>query len=272
MFIRDFELKLGIRGGTLTVLPPKRIQFTVDKSIQGQLNKIDMTIYGLAERDRLALVKDTEEQKRITISLKVGYKGAIQSIYKGSILTGSNERAGPDIITKLTGLDGGFDAINSFTNATVKGANEALQAVLSDMPNTGEGKITTRPQLIRPKILLGNSLQLINQTVNSGETWYIENEQLYIIADDEVVGRLIPVVSSATGLLSTPTRQNKLVTFSSKMNPAVVIGGRSQLVSTTAPHLNGIYKIQTISYSGDNYSDSWNMDATGIFIKDAKVL
>jgi len=272
MSTRDFILTLNIRGGTVTVIPPKRINFTADKSISGQLNKLELSIYGLSEKDRLALVKDAEDQKRIPISLQVGYKGLIQSVYKGTILTGSNERQGPDIVTKISGLDGGFDAINSFTNRTVRGGKTALDSILLDMPNTGEGKITVRPVLTRPKILVGNSLKLIDEAVNVGETWYIENEQLYIISDNEVVGRFIPVVSAKSGLISTPSRQNKLVTFETEMNPSVVIGGRAQLLSTTAPHLNGIYRVETISYSGDNYGDSWNMVCTGRLVGEVKVL
>jgi len=271
-FIRDYVLTFGIRGGELTIRPPKRISFTADKSIRGQLNKIELMCYNLAEKDRLQLVKDAEDFKRIPVSLSVGYKGSLESVYKGTVKIGNNERQGADIITKISGLDGGFDAENSFTNRTVNGGELALDSALLDMPNTTIGKINERPVLARPKVLVGNSLKLIEETIGFGETWYIDNEQLYIVADDEVISRFIPLVSAATGLISTPSRQNKEVTFETRMNPSIKIGNRSQLESITAPHLNGIYRIETISYSGDNYGDAWNMVCTGVLVGKVKVL
>ena len=263
---RDYILTFGIRGGTVTILPPTKISFNVDKSTRGQLNKMQLAITNLGESNRLQLVKDAEDQKRIPVSLSVGYKGKTELIYKGTIQTGDNARQGADIITNIMSLDGGFDGLKSFTNRTVEGGRRAVDAALSDMPNTTVGQINERPVLSRPKVLVGNSLQLIEDTIGNDETWYIDNEQLYIIKDNEVVGRFIPIVSAATGLISTPTRQNKEVTFQTKMNPSVKLGGSAKLISATAPHLNGTYRIDVINYTGDNYGDAWDQTCTGFLI------
>ena len=87
---RDYILTIQARGGEIIVRPPIRINFQVDKSDEGQLNKVQMTIYNLSERNRLALVKDSEEQKTIPVNLSVGYEGRFESINKGTILTVSN--------------------------------------------------------------------------------------------------------------------------------------------------------------------------------------
>jgi hypothetical protein len=108
--------------------------------------------------------------------------------------------------------------------------------------------------------------------VGPGETWYIDDEQLYVIKDNEVTSGLKPVVSAATGLISTPTRDSKLVTFETLMNPTVKIGGLASLKSATAPHLDGIYRIETIAYSGDNYGDAWMQTCTGTLAAGAKTL
>jgi len=106
--------------------------------------------------------------------------------------------------------------------------------------------------------------------VGPGETWYIDNEQLFVIKDTEVTSGLKPVVSAETGLISTPTRDSSLVTFETLMNPTVKIGGLASLKSATAPHLDGIYRIETISYSGDNYGDAWTQTCTGTLAAEAK--
>lgn len=261
-FIRDFELLIQVRGGQVKVAPPMQIAFSADKSIRGGLNKANIQVYNLPEKNRLALVKDAEQQKRIPMQLSVGYKGSLHNVFKGTVHIGRNERQGADIVTTMESLDGGFDFNTSFTNATVEGGKRAVDTVLADMTGTTEGKITERPVLSRPKVLVGNSAKLIDDMVGPDETWYIENEQLYIVKDNEVTSRLIPVVSAETGLISTPTREFVQVTLETLMNPSVKIGGRVSLISSTAPHLNGIYKVETINYKGDNYGDDWSQTCT----------
>lgn len=271
-FVRDYEFRAQILGGEVIVRPPLRINFQADKSIRGGLNKIQIQLYNLEERKRLALVKDKEQQIRLPIQLSVGYQGSLELVFRGTVYRGSNERQGPDIVTNLESLDGGFDFLNSFTSRTVEGGRRAVDAALADMPNTAVGKITERPVLTRPKVLVGNSVKLIEDTIGPGETYYIDNEQLYIIKDDEVTGRFIPLVNAQTGLISTPTRESQEVTFETLLNPSIKIGQRAQLQSQIAPHLNGVYRIESISYQGDNFGDTWSQSCTGRLLPSVKVL
>ncbi len=262
-FNRTYTLEVDIGTRTEIIKPPMRISFEADKSTMGGLNKCRIQLYNIEERKRLAMAKDAEQKKRIPIRLSCGYEDRQELVFKGTVFTGGTERQGPDLITTLQSQDGGFDFTNSFTSRTVIGGGVAVNAILEDMVNTGIGKITPRPVLTRPKVLVGNSAELLNSLVTPGETWYIENEQLYIIKDNEVTSRFIPVVSAATGLISTPTRESKLVTFQTLINPTVKIGRRVQLISTTAPYMDGVYRIETITYSGDNYGDAWSQACTG---------
>lgn len=272
-FSRNYELIIQPPTGGQVLIPhPYRIAFQADKSTRGQLNKIQIKLYNIPERYHLAIVKDAEDRKRIPLQLRVGYQDNMELLFKGTIHRCSNARQGADIITTIEGLDGGDDFINAFTSRTVEGGKRAIDAALSDMPNTATGKITERPTLTRPKVLVGNSAKLIQDMVNPGETWYIDDEQLFIIKDDEVVGRFISVVNASTGLISTPERENKEVTFKTLMNPAVKIGRRVKLESQTAPHLDGVYRIDTISYAGDNFGDDWSQTCTGRLAAGVKVL
>ena len=263
-FNRTYTLEFDIGSRTEVIKPPLRISFEVDKSIRGSLNKARIQIYNMEERKRLALARDAEDQgARIPVRLSCGYQDRQELIFKGNIFTGSTERQGPDLVTIIESQDGGTDFQNSFTNRTVIGGDLSVNAILNDMVNTGIGKISPRSGLTRPKVLIGNSAELLNSLVALDESWYLENELLYIIKENESVSRFIPIVSAATGLISTPTRDSKLVTFQTLINPTVKIGVRVQLESTTAPFMNGIYKIETITYSGDNYGDAWSQTCTG---------
>jgi len=257
-FNRDFELTVG----PVTVRPPIRIVFNAVKSHSGGVNKLTLQVYNLKESNRQAIVKDVESSGVIPVLLRVGYQGSLQSVFQGNILQGSNDRRGTDFISHIQCLDGGHDYLNSFTSETVRGKENAIDAILRDMPNTTKGKITFQQELTRAKVLVGNSYRLIQESLSPGETAYIENEQLYIIKDDEVVSSFIPVVNADTGLLNTPQKENQRVSFETLMNPSIIIGNRVDLRSKTAPYLSGIYKVSDITYSGDSRGQQWQQSVT----------
>lgn len=272
-FNRDYEVVVRVRDmQTVTIKPPMRLSFDSAKSVAGGLNKLTARIYNLQQSNRLALVKDAEQIKRIPLTFRVGYEGTMQLVFKGTVHRGLNFREGPDQVTELECLDGGFDFLNSFTARTVKGKQRAIDAILGDMPNTGKGKMSDQPVLVRPRVLMGASAKLIDDIVDSGESWYIDDEKLYIIKTDEVVSNFIPVVNAASGLLNTPTREMSKVTFESLMNPTLKIGIRCRLASTSAPHLDGTYKIIEMGQSGDTHGAKWQQSVTGLLISGASVL
>ena len=266
-FGRDFELVVRVGTKDVIINPPFRVVFDGTDSESGGLNKIQIQLYNLPERKRLLLVKDREGPAIIPVSFSVGYENNLQLLFKGAIDVGQNERQGPDIITTI-GCKDGLDTLDAFTARTVKGGQTAVNALIEDMPVTTAGKITERPVLTRPKVLVGNSLLLIEETIGPGESLFIKDEKLYILKSNEVLGRFTPLVNAATGLISTPTREANIVTFQTLMNPSIKIGKLAQLQSVTAPHLDGIYKIRDINYSGDNYGDDWSMSCTGLLSSD----
>lgn len=262
-FSRDYKLIITVGGVESTIIPPLRVAFSVLKSISGQLNKISLNIFNLGSEKRLAYVKDIEEVKMIPISFFVGYKDRVELMFKGNIEKCANERQGADIVTAITAYDGGYDYLNSFTSRTVLGGEVIIEEILRDMTYTTKGKITPRPVLTRPKVLVGNSVYLINEIIGEDETWYIDDERLFIIDNDDITSNFIPVVMASSGLISTPTRDAARVTFQMLIDPTVKIGRAAKLISTTAPHLNGVYRIEDISYDGDNYGSKWIQTCTG---------
>ena len=272
-FRRAYELTVQVADGqAVEVRLPLRVSYSGRKSISGGLNKLTLRVYNLKQSNRLALVKDAEQRKRIPLSFRIGYEGTLQLLFSGTVHRGQNFREGPDMITELECLDGGFDYLNSFTAQTVKGKTRSVEAILGDMPNTLRGKITEQPELVRPKVLVGASAKLIDDIALSDESWYIDDGKLYILKGDEVVSSFIPVVNASTGLLNTPTREQSKITFDTLMNPALKIGGLCQLVSTSAPHLDGVYRIETMGYDGDTHGAKWTQSITGLLAADYKVL
>lgn len=270
-FDRDFELIVAIGSGRfVTVTPPMRVVFSIDKSVAGGLNKGTIRIYNLNESHRLSLVKDAENDTRvIPVQMKTGYGGELGMIFKGTVFRGKNYREGPEMVTELECLDGGAQVLPTFVNETVKGSDTAVDAVRK-AAGLEKGKLSEQPAITRPRVLVGSVANLLNDLTDG--TWYIDDEQLYTLKEKEVRSKFIPKVNSNTGLLNTPTKQMSKVTFDTLMNPAVRLGGLCDLESTSAPHLNGIYKVNEIGYSGDTHGADWSQSCTGILTPDYVVI
>ena len=270
-FIRDYELVLTLTSGEVVqIVPELRVQFEISKSVRGGLNTCTIKIYNLNDDKRKKLVKDQEDStQKLPFIFKAGYS-KLETLFKGTVFNASSEKTGSDFITTITGLDGGYDFINSFTSKTVR--SNDVDNILSDMKNTDKGKISKRKTLSRPKVLVGNSAKLIEDNLEEDETYYIDEEKLYIIKDDEVTSSYIPLVQANTGLLNTPVRKNKEVTFNTQLYPAIKIGGLVELKSSTATHLNGIYKVITIKYRGDNYGSDWSQECICTLAPNYKVI
>ncbi len=271
-FLRDYRLTIGVGNQAVTVVPPINITFSATKSTDVALNKLILKVWNLRQASRLALVKDEDDDEYIPLELSVGYQGRIRLLFRGSVHKGEHQREGADFINTIECLDGGNDALNSFTSATVRGKDQAIRAALGDMPNTGEGAITQNPQLVRPKVLVGNSARLITDMLDDDETFFIDDEQLFVLRDNEVRSDLAPLVTARTGLLNTPQASKGEVTFQTIMNPTLKVAGLCKLESVTAPDLNGVYRIDQINYSGDYTGDDWTQIITAKRAQNYKVV
>ncbi len=261
-FNRNYKVEIQLKGFDFIILPPLRIQFGCVKGMGRSVNKLTLKIFNLTKAKRDALVKDAEDRTYIPFTLWVGYGDDLGIMFKGSVHIAKTERSGTDLITTIESLDGGHDFLNSFTSKTVKNKGVAVDEILKDMPNTLAGKITKQNALIRPKVIVGNSVKMIEDQLNDGESYFIEEEKLYIMKEDEYIGSFIPLVRADTGLINAPTRQEKKVTFTTLTNPTLKVGGLCELESVYSPHLNGTYKIEYIEYKGDTYGTDWNQNVT----------
>ena len=270
-FLRDYELTIGIGTQAVIIRPPFRIAFSADKSDDATLNKLTLKIYNLSEAKRLRLVRDEDGSGYFPLEIKVGYQGKLETIFRGSISTAGSTREGAEFITAIECLDGGNDFLRGFVSTTVTTKAVAFDAILGSMPNTARGKIGTATEIIRPKVLVGNSIAVTQEMLDPGQKWFIDDERLNILRPGEIVSSFAPVISAETGLLNTPQADKTVLTLNTMMNPAVKVGGLFRLISVTAPHLNGIYKASTITYSGDTDGNDWTQQVTGTIAQNYKV-
>lgn len=271
-FYRDYELKIAVNGTMITIKPEIRVAFNAVKVNDATLGKSRLIIYNLKESTRLALNKDASQAKRIHVSLSIGYDGRLQKLFSGDIYTCSSVRQGNDFITSMEIYDGGYDYFNSFTAKTVRTKGQAITSILEDMPNTDKGKITQLQELLRPKVLVGNTFKCIRNLISSNERYYIDNGQLFIVKNEEVISGHEPIVSARTGLLNTPKREFSKVTFDTMLNPALRLSGKCVIDSKYDPHLNGLYRIFSINYVGDYGGQDWRQTVEAYLISKYEVL
>lgn len=280
-FLRDYRLTIGIGSQAVTILPPFRIRFSVDKSDKADLNKATIKIDGLNEDKRRRLVRDPDEKPEkdkdgkdkptsnqnkgyFPVLLEIGYEGRLETIFRGSIdEAGSVRENDGQFVTSISAMDGGEDFLRGFVATSVTSKAAAVDAVLGTMPNTKKGKIGAQADISRPKVLVGNSMQTIQDMLDPDQRWFIDDERLNILGGNEVVSGYVPVVSAETGLINTPEADKKEVTINTFLNPSIKVGGLYQLISVTAPHRNGVYKCTLITYSGDFDGSDWYQRVTG---------
>lgn len=256
-FRRDYSLLLGDR----IIEPPLRVSFDSQKSIYGGLNKLTLRVWNLAPRSRV--YRDAEDSSQIPVTLAVGYDGDRVPIFKSTIHTASSSREGADIVTEVESFDGGFAMAQSESAKTVDGG-DPVEAIVADATGVTVGQIISR-ELTRPIVLVGSTLRQLEFMIADDETWFIDDGQLYIVKRDGgvVTDGFEPLLNAQTGLVNAPTRQQKLVTASTLMNPHIRIGKAYALQSIIQPDFDGRYRADTIRYSGDFDGQNWGQLITG---------
>ena len=301
-FNRNYSLEIiTLDNKKITIQPELRITFDVTKSVKGGLNNGTIQIYNLSQTHRNLIVKDediTEEDKEkkeeknktdaqkeaselkdagirtlpadyMQFELKAGYS-KIETIFKGAISKASSKKQGAEFVTTIEAYDGLYDMQNSYTSKVVKG--KISEQVIKDMPTIKKGKITEQNPLLRPRVLVGNSFKILEENLALNETYYVDDGVIHIIKEKEVTSGYIPLVNSETGLLNTPEKLQKEVKFETMMNPLLRIGGLMQLESLYDKRFNGIYKVNTIHYTGDYSGSDWKQEVLCIACNDYKVV
>ena len=258
-FGRDYELVIGVASQAMILRPDLRLSFDAERSTKEALNTCTVRVYNLSQASRDRLVWDDNDTGTFyPLRLSVGYEGRLDTAFEGAIRRASSRREGADWVTTIEAADGGTDYARGFVAATVRGRQATIDAVLATWPNTQEGKIgAIMADILRPRVVVGQSSKVLRKALAKDQDWFIDGGKLHILRQNEVRQRFVPVVESATGLLGTPVREKKIVTFETIMNPALIPAGLCRLVSKTAERLSGVYRVDQINYTGDTHGGSW---------------
>lgn len=245
-FIRDYNLNIFTPEGQLvTIQKPFTIKFDVTRNTLASANTCNITLTNLSKENRSRLYKD-----RYTINeywqivLSAGYN-KIEIVFQGNILECYSYKQGTEWITSIEAYDGMYGIQNGFLNQSYS-KNTPKRNIISDaikgMFNLSEGSIGTPAEGQNPRgqVVLGQSADILNK--QTGGQYFIDNEVLNVLSDDEYITSIGILQLDSSLLLSTPKRRDTILECELLFYPSAKIAGLVNLTSL-APEYNGLYKI-----------------------------
>lgn len=266
-FNRDYRLRIKLGNDLLEIKPPIRINFTGTRSMGTLSNVFDISIYNLSKSHYKIMTKDADtragqfEFNDYTFILEAGYENNLGVIFAGQIHEASTVRDNENYITTISAIAGLHDLKYTFLSQSINNI-DVPDFVIGKMGMTNKGKISNKiEKLKRSKVLLGNAFKILEDTYPQYNV-FIDNNSCHILEDGETTTDFVPIIDASTGLIGTPVRVQQRINFSTLLNSDITLGGNIDLQATVDDYLDGIYNVESIEYSGDNYSNSWQQNVT----------
>lgn len=238
-----------------------RVAFNVVKGITGSPNKIDVAIWGLSQKTRMAIRGNLTK-----IQIMAGYSSSASSIAlvaSGGILAAIPERQGPDIVLKLTALDGFGGMVRGAYSRAFSGQTP-VSAVVGDiaasMPGVTVGLIDLDGNLFQKgQQFSGASADQLNSLGDQyGFSWSVQDGVFQAVGDDRDTGRTFLFTSesnliSAVPLLNGPMAENVGVEVVAKFDARMKPGDQMIIQSSVNPLLDGSYKVTSVNLQFDSH-------------------
>lgn len=257
-FGREILLKIGNEDESLTY-SNLRITFNVTKTISSEPNTGEITIYNLNQNTRNLITTKYYQHVELYICYR---EDDFRLIFKGDVISINNSQSDLDIITHLKCADG-FKAYTDKTivktlssgQSDIVVVNEALasfniQAATIDLPQN-----TILP---RGKVLFCDAREAVSKVaINNRADWSIQDGQLAIIPKNTALRNDEGyIISSATGMIGSPEKNDDGLEVTTLCNPYFKIGGLIRIESQITEY-NGNYKIKSIQHEGDLMGSDW---------------
>lgn len=253
-----------------------RITFKIEKKAKGSGNNAAILVYNVTD-DSIASIQEGDK-----LSLEAGYRdGNYGLIYSGDVVQ-VYQTHDDDVDTAMTIMcqDADVFLTKSITMATIgAGAsadeilNKCLEGSQDDVTRGAVTKNLLQTLLPRGKVIFGKSADYVEQIAKSNQAQlFIENGTVNIVAADEYNSSTAVELNPMTGLLGTPEQTKEGVKAKCLINPTLRI---NTLVHIDKAYVNamqntkdgakknkemnasGIYKVISLTYSGDTRGDDW---------------
>lgn len=255
-FGRNYLLSVQTQSGdTLTVKPPFTIEFDITRNVLSSANIASIRVYNLKKDSRNKIRKNVTDYGDLRlISLKAGYGTNLSVIFAGSVTQCWSVREGVNMITQIESLDGGFAFVNGVTNEQFTNNTDQstiIKTMLDNLDQVGvsAGAVGNFPGLLaRGNSYSGNTTDLIRQLTNGN--FFIDNNNAFALNSNEYIIGPTTTISSASGLLNTPTIEQTIVHFDMLFEPSLYVGQLANLQSITDLAYNGPAKVISLKHRG----------------------
>lgn len=254
---RNYILSIQTSGSSwIDITLPFTMNFRISRNTNASANTARISILNLSKDTRLKIYKDKYTFDIYKgIELRAGYgdsKETLPIIFKGNIKQAYSQRNGVDYQTDIECYDGGFAFLNGYTSKSFAAGTsdrQILYSLVKDLPAIDMGVIGNfEGSLPRGNAMEGATTDLIKSVSKSN--FFIDNEKAYCLQDEECYRGNITEISSASGLMGSPLREETMLTFEMMFEPRLQIGQHIHLTSQTESLFNGNYKVIGVEHNG----------------------
>jgi len=183
---------------------------------------------------------------------------------------------GREWVSKVQAKDGGKSFRTARVNCSTKGpakiaevvraAGEAMGVDLGNLLEKISGGSLRKPltEWVNGMVLSGRAEQQFDKLMRSlGFTWSIQGGALQISGPTDVIGTKPVLLTSSSGMIGAPEPGEKgIVKVKSLLQPNLT-PGRAVEIRTKNDKINGVYRIQKATFTGDTWGGDWGVDIEG---------
>ena len=269
-FERNYSLKvkIGRLSGQkvtideiITIDYPLTINFSITRSEYTQASTASFEILNLSETTRSKLYKDRQDTtKYVVVEFYAGYETdntKLPLCFAGDVLECYSYKDGgsTEYKTEISTMSGGMNRTQFSSNFEMAANTDPkliIQKLASDL-SIQVGKIS--PNVLkqitpasRATPFVGNTYELLKTYVNGH--CFIDNNRLYVLAEDDTITGNLMILNVDTGLMGTPKRRDSVLEVTMLFEPNLELCQKLTLTSLTAPYLNDTYKVIGFSHNG----------------------
>jgi hypothetical protein len=247
--IKTFKEAQSIATNSVEIEYPLSIKFTVSRGIAHGYPLANISLYNLSEATRAFIFHDYWDNETYhRIQLFAGYGNDSTLIFDGRIKTAYSAHENTEVVTHIEAIE--FDGDQAVSLSFPK--NSLLLDIIKNV--CGKYLRFFVPALIvvpneifeRGLNLTGSVARIIHRLADGMDIFSLN--KLYIVPHDAVIERRNLVLTSSTGLLSTPKRYDQFLEAQTIFEPGILLGQGIKIESSIEPLWNGYYKILGIKH------------------------
>ena len=282
-WLRKCSLLVG-KGSDGLELGELRIVFKTTKGDIETPNSAEIAVYNLSEATSSKIRKEFTR-----VVLQAGYQDNCAVIFDGTIRQVRRFREnGTDVCTSILAADGDAAYNYAVVNTTLAaGSTSAEHVGACQKAFSGKGADAgyipdmAGPALPRGKVMYGMARAYMRDTARrTGTAWSFQKGKMQMVPASGYLPGEAVVLSAGTGLIGTPKANDKGIEIKCLLNPRLRIGGRVRLDNAGGAGLkagtgreprdvhDGLYRILSITFSGDTRGADWYATLSCVGIDD----